>query len=97
MKIYAWNTGALYTQYGQRIGTAELPDGGVYFEDVDRGIDGLVPAQWREGMSAREAVTTAYLRGGCEYWRGTFDVPRDIKQAARAAARALRGGQRHEC
>lgn len=41
-KAIAWNTGAEYTQFGQRIAAASV-DGGVWFTDVDRGIHGWMP------------------------------------------------------
>lgn len=43
-KIHTFNTGRGYTEAGQRIAFLELPDRRAYFYDVDRGIDGVVPA-----------------------------------------------------
>jgi hypothetical protein len=41
-KIAVWNTGAHYSENGQRI-AATIVDGGIVFLDVDRGIDGFIP------------------------------------------------------
>jgi hypothetical protein len=41
-KIAIWNTGAHYTEHGQRI-AATIVNGGIVFLDIDRGIDGLIP------------------------------------------------------
>ena len=41
-KIEVWNTGAHYTEHGQRI-AATIVKGGIVFFDIDRGIDGLIP------------------------------------------------------
>jgi hypothetical protein len=41
-KIASWNTGAHYTEHGQRI-AATIVNGGIVFLDIDRGIDGLIP------------------------------------------------------
>ena len=41
-KIAVWNTGAHYTEHGQRI-AATIVKGGIVFLDIDRGIDGLIP------------------------------------------------------
>ena len=41
-KIAVWNTGAQYTEHGQRI-AATVVEGGIVFLDMDRGIDGLIP------------------------------------------------------
>jgi hypothetical protein len=41
-KIAVWNTGAHYSENGQRI-AATIVDGGIVFLDIDRGIDGLIP------------------------------------------------------
>jgi len=40
--IIRWNTGAHYTEHGQRI-SAIAVDGGVYMDDQDRGIDYFFP------------------------------------------------------
>ena len=41
-KIAVWNTGAHYSENGQRI-AATIVEGGIVFLDIDRGIDGLIP------------------------------------------------------
>ena len=40
--IAAWNTGAHYTEHGQRI-AATAVKGGIVFLDIDRNIDGFIP------------------------------------------------------
>jgi len=40
----AFNTGRLYTSAGQRIAAKLTADGGILFVDVDRMIDGYIPA-----------------------------------------------------
>ena len=42
MKSIKWNTNRTYTDNGQRIAAVEIPNGGIYFADVDRGIDGVM-------------------------------------------------------
>jgi hypothetical protein len=41
-QIAVWNTGAHYSENGQRI-AATVVEGGIVFLDMDRGIDGLIP------------------------------------------------------
>ena len=38
MKCVFWNTGAHYTEFGQRIGATVLESGHVLFADIDRNI-----------------------------------------------------------
>jgi hypothetical protein len=58
----AWNTGNLYTKYGQRIGA--VTDGKtVWFADIDRGIDGQYPDSPTNQRELAESVTAHYLRG----------------------------------
>jgi len=40
--IKTWNTGAHYTEHGQRI-AATAVEGGIVFLDIDRNIDGFIP------------------------------------------------------
>ena len=40
--IKTWNTGARYTEHGQRI-AATAVEGGIVFLDIDRNIDGFSP------------------------------------------------------
>lgn len=42
MKRLTFNTNRTYTAKGQRI-AAEQIDGGVYFVDIDRGVNGFIP------------------------------------------------------
>ena len=42
MYIKTWNTGAHYTEHGQRIAAVAV-EGGIVFLDFDRGIDGFIP------------------------------------------------------
>ena len=42
MDIKTWNTGAHYTEHGQRI-AATAVEGGIVFLDIDRNIDGFIP------------------------------------------------------
>jgi hypothetical protein len=41
-EILQWNTGAYYTEHGQRIAAIEA-DGGVFMSDMDRGISYFFP------------------------------------------------------
>lgn len=41
--MIVFNTGRLYTEFGQRIAAKQTPEGGILFVDVDRGIEGHVP------------------------------------------------------
>ena len=40
--IKTWNTGAHYTEHGQRIAAVAV-EGGIVFLDIDRNIDGFIP------------------------------------------------------
>ena len=40
--IKTWNTGAHYSENGQRI-AATAVEGGIVFLDIDRNIDGFIP------------------------------------------------------
>lgn len=43
IKMIAWNMGGSYTEHGQRCAACELPTG-VYFVDLDRGLDYFFPS-----------------------------------------------------
>lgn len=48
MERIQFNTGRAYTEHGQRI-VALIADGHLYFNDIDRGIDGMYQIQdWDE-------------------------------------------------
>jgi hypothetical protein len=87
-----WNTGALYTDSGQRIGALLLIDESIVFSDIDRGIHGLIPADYRPGASVRERVMRGYMHGEVEYWRSTMtdweSLNRLKEMASRRAATA---------
>lgn len=60
-EIHAWNTGAMYTEKGQRIAAIKLPDDHVYFYDIDRHIDGVSDMPMtRAYMNIKEFVTRVY-------------------------------------
>lgn len=44
MKTLAFNTGRTYTANGQRLGCALLDNGNIVFNDIDRGIFGIIDA-----------------------------------------------------
>lgn len=54
-KVWAFNTGRLYTVAGQRIAATFAADGAFYFVDLDRGLDGYLPA----GTIAPASVQTS--------------------------------------
>ena len=60
-----WNTGARYTEHGQRI-VAETVDGGIIFNDIDRNIDGFISWRGRDVQESpsglKEVVMFCYLR-----------------------------------
>ncbi len=60
-----WNTGAHYTEHGQRI-IAETVDEGIIFNDIDRGISGLIPWRGRDvrdyKTEIKEVTMFCYLR-----------------------------------
>lgn len=91
MKTEAWNTGAAYTKAGQRIGVAIQADGSLVFSDVDRMIDGFVPADFRPEASVKERVKRAYFHSEVEYWLGYYDFEgfAAAAQIAHAAAHAV--------
>jgi hypothetical protein len=65
---HQWNTGRPYTDHGQRI-VAETVEGGVIFNDIDRGVDGFIPmvrvpyGTW----DVREVVMFNYDRTNYQY------------------------------
>ena len=71
--ISSWNTGATYSEHGQRIAAIELPDGKAYFCDVDRNIDGVTTMRVTTMYQyLREFVTMAYMFG--HYTAGTHEI-----------------------
>lgn len=52
MEVFTWNTGAPYTEHGQRIRAEVTDNGEIHFKDQDRGISGqlqsALPDDWRE-------------------------------------------------
>ena len=44
METIKFNTGRMYGHTGQRSAAAHLDNGDIVFLDIDRGIDGLIPA-----------------------------------------------------
>lgn len=66
-KVFAFNTGRLYTDAGQRIGCAMLPDGSIVFLDIDRQVDGFVPAGFYRHRTPLDRVRLAYLDEGWDY------------------------------
>ena len=81
LEIVVWNTGC-YTPQGQRI-AATYFNGHVYFEDVDRHIDGGFKS---DGGDVRAQVNYAYENGCTDY---SVCVPADIHEALQQAARAI--------
>lgn len=55
----SWNTGRWYTDAGQRMAAARMPSGPVMFVDVDRGIDGIIPAVGKVSVT-QEWVMSQY-------------------------------------
>jgi hypothetical protein len=59
-----WNTGAHYTEHGQRIVAATHADG-IIFMDHDRGIDGFIPLVRppADRFELEELTNHAYIYG----------------------------------
>lgn len=87
---YQWNTGNGYTKHGQRIGAIQLPDGLIVFADIDRGIDGVIPKDFRPEDALRQRVEYGYMHTECEYWNFTKHIDylafNLVREAARGAA-----------
>lgn len=70
-KVTAWNTGAQYSEHGQRIACIELPNQLYYFYDLDRSIDGITSMSiTSQYINAKEFVNQAYLYG--HYTPGSY-------------------------
>jgi len=88
IKTLAFNTGRLYTEHGQRIGAAQLSDGTVAFDDVDRGLYYVTSGPCDLTQSA---IMRAYDYNQTEGRRyGNDALTDEIKNAIRAAAYAAR-------
>jgi len=83
MKITTWNTGAHYSENGQRIAAAEV-EGGIVFIDIDRGIDGFIPVK-NALLDLRDRAQFAYDFG---QYDSAWEHPETLKKLAAAAARA---------
>ena len=83
MKITTWNTGAHYTEHGQRIAAAEVK-GGIVFIDIDRGIDGFIPVT-NTLRDLRDRAQNAYDYGNYD---SAWEHSETLKKLAAAAARA---------
>lgn len=90
--IITFNTGRLYTAYGQRI-AACWDHGEICFYDVDRGIQGVINEQTvrehRLELKERD-IMKAYDYELCAYWIGTYqhDRQEDVFPLLRQAALA---------
>lgn len=88
IKTLAFNTGRLYTEHGQRIGAAQLSDGTVAFDDVDRGLYYVTSGPCD---LTQAAIMRAYDYNQTEGRRyGNDALTDEIKNAIRAAAYAAR-------
>lgn len=65
----AWNMGGEYTSHGQRVAAMAVPGGGVYFVDLDRGLDYFFQAPLE-----KVAIRRAYLNNEGQYARFTGAV-----------------------
>ena len=83
MKITTWNTGAHYSENGQRI-AATIVEGGIVFLDMDRGIDGFIPL----ANTARDL--RAQAQHGYDYgnYVSAWEHSDVLKHLAEAAAHA---------
>ena len=96
MTTIAWNTGAFYTEHGQRIVAMEDPDGGAWFYDLDRGVDGYLPPAFFPHANLRHRVEQGYMQSGWEYWSYTgldytqTQVGRNLAREAALTAPSLK-------
>lgn len=77
----AWNMGGYYSAHGQRVAAMAVP-GGVYFVDLDRGLDYFFQAPLE-----KVAIRRAYLNNEGQYPRFTgavesYDVLRHLERLA---------------
>lgn len=86
-----FNTGNWYTAHGQRIGIVQLGRGDLVFYDLDRMIDGFIPAEFFPHENRECRVREAYLNSGWEYYNLPTSMPFDeyhrYTQLAQEAAR----------
>ena len=95
--IFAWNTGCLYSEHGQRIAATEI-DGTIFFVDLDRMIDGQLPAPDpslprldNAERTIRQRVESFYGANKYEMCDGDHrEILKKLEAAARAVPTALR-------
>jgi hypothetical protein len=95
--IVTFNTRRMYSDKGQRIACALLPNGRVMFADVDRNLDGITHGAIAPGQrdlqttdSLQRFVMTAYDYGAYDYGTWQFaDALDRLMDELKAAARAL--------
>jgi hypothetical protein len=86
----AWNTHHGYTHHGQRIGALLLADGAIVFADIDRGIDGLIPHDYRPELPIADRVRFGYMHTEVQYWSHSmleWETYQALRQRAEALAR----------
>lgn len=84
--LQRWNTNRHYTEHGQRIATAAMPDGSVLFVDIDRGIDGVIPP---EANASGYMESTMYLYDRGHYRMAPYELAPLIRQLEQFAAGGL--------
>jgi hypothetical protein len=103
MQTLKFNTGRQYTEAGQRIAAALLPNGDIYFSDIDRGIDGMICANGANYDEAhalyftRDQIMRAYdhnlYTGGAHsmdaIFNDDFETAHKIAREIRALAQTL--------
>ena len=98
METLKFNTGRQYTDKGQRIAAVLLDNGDIYFNDIDRHIDGTISANGLTrdeiigfNLFSRNEVMRAYdyseWKMGCSQL--DFEVERDLRQKLAAIAQTL--------
>jgi hypothetical protein len=89
-QIKVWNTGAHYTEHGQRI-AATAVEGGIIFLDIDRNIDGFIPlARGGRAHDLREQAQHNYDYGNYQSAWEHSDVLKQLRNAIENSSRDQR-------
>jgi len=96
-KIFAFNTGRLYTRNGQRVAFAVLPSGNVAMYDLDRLVDYVLAFPPGFDPTERDVLRAYDTHGGgvdntapFATNRADYDAARELEPALIEAARAAK-------
>lgn len=84
LRVFAFNTGRSYTEFGQRIAVGQL-DTLVFFVDIDRQIEGVF--EYDFGNVDRQIVMATYDRGWyrapARYTEQVYSIVQQLWKAAK--------------